>query len=63
MMKFIRRDHIPTDRRPLGYWLRAIEGQLRGNMRAGWDPEKPHGPRRGRGHGPHRGHQLKRGLV
>jgi hypothetical protein len=33
MMKFIRRDHIPTDRRPLGYWLRAIEGPLRENMR------------------------------
>ena len=33
MMKFIRRDRIPTDRRPLGYWLRAIEGPLRENMR------------------------------
>jgi hypothetical protein len=33
MMKFIRRDQIPTDRRPLGYWLRAIEGPLRENMR------------------------------
>jgi hypothetical protein len=33
MMKFIRRDHIPTDRRPLGYWLRAIQGPLRDNMR------------------------------
>ncbi len=33
MMKFIKQDHIPTDRRPLGYWLRAIEGPLRENMR------------------------------
>ena len=33
MMKFIRRDHIPTDRRPLGYWLEAIRGPLRENMR------------------------------
>jgi hypothetical protein len=33
MMKFIRRDHIPTDRRPLGYWLRAIDRPLRENMR------------------------------
>ncbi|MEO5921425.1 MAG: hypothetical protein ABIQ01_09825 [Pseudolysinimonas sp.] len=33
MMKFIRRDHIPTDRRPLGYWLRAIDGPLRDTMR------------------------------
>jgi hypothetical protein len=34
MMKFIKRDHIPTDRRPLGYWLEAIQGPLRENMRA-----------------------------
>ncbi len=33
MMKFIKRDQIPTDRRPLGYWLRAIDGPLRENMR------------------------------
>jgi hypothetical protein len=33
MMKFIDRDKIPTDRRPLGYWLRAIEGPLRETMR------------------------------
>jgi hypothetical protein len=33
MMKFIRRDHIPTDRRPLGYWLDAIRGPLRENLR------------------------------
>ena len=33
MMKFIKKDHIPTDRRPLGYWLRAIDGPLRENMR------------------------------
>ncbi|MEO8261483.1 MAG: hypothetical protein ABI566_02845 [Pseudolysinimonas sp.] len=32
-MKYIDRNHIPTDRRPLGYWLRAIEGPLRDNMR------------------------------
>ena len=32
-MKYIDRNHIPTDRRPLGYWLRAIEGPLRENMR------------------------------
>jgi DNA-binding MarR family transcriptional regulator len=32
-MKYIDRNHIPTDRRPLGYWLRAIEGPLRQNMR------------------------------
>lgn len=33
-MKYIDRNHIPTDRRPLGYWLRAIEGPLRENMRS-----------------------------
>jgi DNA-binding MarR family transcriptional regulator len=33
MMKYIDRNHIPTDKRPLGYWLRAIEGPLRQNMR------------------------------
>ena len=33
MMKYIDRNHIPTDRRPLGYWLRAIEGPLRESMR------------------------------
>jgi hypothetical protein len=33
MMKFIGREHIPTDRRPIGYWLRAIEGPLRETMR------------------------------
>lgn len=33
MMKYIDRRHIPTDRRPLGYWLRAIEGPLRHTMR------------------------------
>jgi hypothetical protein len=33
MMTFIRRDQIPTDRRPLGYWLRAIDGPLRATMR------------------------------
>ena len=33
MMKFIRREHVPTDRRPLGYWLAAIEGPLRETMR------------------------------
>lgn len=33
MMKFIRRDHIPTDRRPLGFWLRAIDRPLRESMR------------------------------
>ena len=33
MMKYIDRNHIPTDRRPLGYWLRAIEGPLRHAMR------------------------------
>lgn len=33
MMKFIKRDHIPTDRRPLGYWLRAIDRPLRESMR------------------------------
>jgi len=33
MKKSIRRDQIPTDRRPLGYWLRAIDGPLRENMR------------------------------
>ena len=33
MMKYIDRNHIPTDRRPLGYWLRAIEGPLRHTMR------------------------------
>jgi hypothetical protein len=33
MMKFIKRDQIPTDRRPLGYWLRAIDGPLRDTMR------------------------------
>lgn len=32
-MKFIERDHIPTDRRPLGYWLAAIGRPLRENMR------------------------------
>ena len=32
-MKYIDRNHIPTDRRPLGYWLRAIDGQLRESMR------------------------------
>ena len=32
-MKYIDRNHIPTDRRPLGYWLRAIEGPLRHTMR------------------------------
>jgi hypothetical protein len=34
MMKYIDRNHIPTDRRPLGYWLRAIDGPLRENMRS-----------------------------
>ena len=33
MMKFIKRDHIPTERRPLGYWLEAIRGPLRESMR------------------------------
>jgi hypothetical protein len=33
MMNHIEREHIPTDRRPLGYWLRAIEGPLRDSMR------------------------------
>jgi hypothetical protein len=33
-MKYIDRTHIPTDRRPLGYWLRVIEGPLRENMRS-----------------------------
>ena len=33
MMTSIRRDHIPTDRRPLGYWLRAIDRPLRDSMR------------------------------
>jgi DNA-binding MarR family transcriptional regulator len=33
MMKYIDRNQIPTDRRPLGYWLRAIEGPLRQSMR------------------------------
>lgn len=32
-MKYIDRNHIPTDRRPLGFWLRAIDGQLRQTMR------------------------------
>jgi hypothetical protein len=32
-MKYIDKNHIPTDRRPLGFWLRAIEGPLRENMR------------------------------
>jgi hypothetical protein len=32
-MKYIDENHIPTDRRPLGYWLRAIEGPLRDTMR------------------------------
>jgi DNA-binding MarR family transcriptional regulator len=32
-MKYIDRNHIPTDRRPLGFWLRAIDGQLRETMR------------------------------
>lgn len=33
MMKFIERNRIPTAQRPLGYWLAAIEGPLRENMR------------------------------
>jgi DNA-binding MarR family transcriptional regulator len=33
MMKFIRREHLPTDHRPLGYWLAAIDGPLREAMR------------------------------
>lgn len=33
MMQHIDRDHIPTDRRPLGYWLRAIERPLREHLR------------------------------
>lgn len=32
-MKYIDRNHIPTDRRPLGFWLRAIDGRLRDSMR------------------------------
>ena len=32
-MNHIDKNHIPTDRRPLGFWLRAIEGPLRENMR------------------------------
>lgn len=32
-MKYIDKNQIPTDRRPLGYWLRAIDGQLRESMR------------------------------
>jgi hypothetical protein len=32
-MKYIDKNHIPTDKRPLGYWLRAIEGPLRESMR------------------------------
>ena len=32
-MKYMDKNHIPTDRRPLGFWLRAIEGPLRENMR------------------------------
>jgi hypothetical protein len=33
MMKFIRPEHVPADRRPLGYWLAAIERPLRETMR------------------------------
>ncbi|MGE3192176.1 MAG: MarR family winged helix-turn-helix transcriptional regulator [Microbacteriaceae bacterium] len=33
MMKYIDRHDIPTDKRPLGYWLRAIEVPLRHAMR------------------------------
>lgn len=33
MMKFMPHDHIPTSPRPLGFWLAAIDGPLRGNMR------------------------------
>ena len=33
MMNHIDRNHIPTGKRPLGYWLAAIEGPLRENMR------------------------------
>src|SRR5215207_9036486 len=33
MMKYIDKNHLPTDRRPLGYWLRAIDGPLRESMR------------------------------
>jgi hypothetical protein len=32
-MNYIDKNYIPTDRRPLGFWLRAIEGPLRENMR------------------------------
>jgi hypothetical protein len=32
-MKYIDKNQIPTDRRPLGFWLRAIEGPLRESMR------------------------------
>lgn len=32
-MKYLDKNHIPTDRRPLGFWLRAIEGPLRERMR------------------------------
>lgn len=32
-MKYIDRETIPTDRRPLGYWLAAIQRPLREQMR------------------------------
>jgi DNA-binding MarR family transcriptional regulator len=32
-MKYIDRNRIPTDRRPLGYWLTAIRRPLREQMR------------------------------
>jgi hypothetical protein len=32
-MKYIDRHHIPGDRRPLGFWLRVVDGQLRTTMR------------------------------
>lgn len=37
MMKFSARDRIPTDRRPLGYWLAAIDGPLRDTMRGAFE--------------------------
>ena len=62
-MKYIDRNHIPTDRRPLGYWLRAIEGPLRENMRDAFatlrrdPPRMAHADHAARGPGDRRRHR------